>query len=317
MEYTTLGRTGLRVSVAGFGCGGSSRLGQATGASEAQSIALLHRAIDHGVNFFDTAAAYGTEAILGAAFRDVDRDSVVLSTKSQVARGWRRFSAARVVANLEQSLRHLKTDYVDIFHLHAVRPKAYDRVVDQLVPALLREQEKGKIRYLGITESPPFDTDHAMLQRAFDDEVWDVVMVGFHLMHQSARISVFPITRARGIGTLAMFAVRAIFSDPGYLKTTVAKLAAAGAVPRSIATDRPLDFLVHQAGATSVIDAAYRYARHQAGADVVLFGTGDPAHLDTNIASILAPPLPTEDLHQIEKLFAALAGVGLDLPSKR
>ena len=132
MEYTTLGRTGLRVSVAGFGCGGSSRLGQATGASEAQSIALLHRAIDHGVNFFDTAAAYGTEAILGAAFRDVDRDSVVLSTKSQVARGWRRFSAARVVANLEQSLRHLKTDYVDIFHLHAVRPKAYDRVVDQI-----------------------------------------------------------------------------------------------------------------------------------------------------------------------------------------
>ncbi|MFP6759541.1 MAG: aldo/keto reductase [Alphaproteobacteria bacterium] len=317
MEYTTLGRTGLRVGVAGFGCGGSSRLGQSTGASEAQSIALLHRAIDHGVNFFDTAAAYGSEAILGAAFRDVSRDSVVLSTKSHIASGGQPFDAARVVANLEHSLGQLNTDYVDIFHLHAVRPEAYDRAVDELVPALLREQEKGKIRHLGITESPPFDADHRMLQRAFDNEFWDVIMVGFHLMHQGARTSVFPITRARGIGTLAMFAVRAIFSDPAYLKTTVAELAAAGAVPRSIATDRPLNFLVHQAGATSVIDAAYRYARHQAGADVVLFGTGDPAHLDANIASILAPPLPSEDLHQIEKLFGALDGVGLDLPDNR
>lgn len=317
MEYTTLGRTGLRVGVAGFGCGGSSRLGQSTGASEAQSIALLHHAIDLGVNFFDTAKAYGTEAIVGAAVRAVGRDSVVLSTKSQIASGSQPLGANAVVANLEHSLRHLKTDYVDIFHLHAVRPEAYDRAIDELVPALLREQEKGKIRHLGITESPPFDADHRMLHRALDDEVWDVVMVGFHLMHQSARISVFPITQARGLGTLVMFVVRAIFSDPAYLRSTVAALAATGAVPRSIATDRPLDFLVHRTGATSVIDAAYRYARHQAGADVVLFGTGDPAHLDANIASILAPPLATEDLHQIEKLFGALEGVGLDLPNNR
>ena len=317
MEYTTLGRTGLRVGVAGFGCGGSSRLGQATGASTRQSIALLHRAIDLGVNFFDTAKAYGTESIVGAAVREVGGDSVVLSTKSQVASGGRPFDGARVVANLEHSLGHLKTDYVDIFHLHAVRPEAYDRAVDELVPALRREQEKGKIRHLGITESPPFDADHRMLRRAFDDEFWDVVMVGFHLMHQSARTSVFPITRARGIGTLVMFVVRAIFSDPAYLQATVARLAAAGAVPRPIATDRPLDFLVHRTGADSVIDAAYRYARHQAGADVVLFGTGDPAHLDANIASILAPPLPAEDLARIEDLFGALEGVGLDLPRNR
>ncbi len=67
MQYTGLGRTGLRVSVAGFGCGGSSRLGQAQGASTAQSVALVRRAIDLGVNFFDTAEAYGTEAILGQA----------------------------------------------------------------------------------------------------------------------------------------------------------------------------------------------------------------------------------------------------------
>lgn len=317
MDYTTLGRTGLRVSVAGFGCGGSSRLGQASGASKDQSVALLRQAIDRGVNFFDTAQAYGTEEIVGAAVRDVPRDSVVLSTKSLIASGGRAFDASEVVANLEQSLRQMKTDYVDVFHLHAVPLDDYDRALDGLIPALLREKEKGKIRHIGITESPPRDADHAMLHRAFEDDVWDVVMVGFHMMHQSARDSVFPVTQARGIGTLIMFAVRAIFSDPAYLKATVAELAATGAVPEAIATEAPLDFLVHEAGADSVIDAAYRYARHQPGSDVVLFGTGDAAHLDANIASILAPPLPEDDLRRLEALFGNLQGVGLDLPKRR
>ena len=67
MEYVTLGRTGLRVSVAGLGCGGFSRLGLGRGKSEAEAVALIHRALDLGVNLFDTAAAYGTEAVLGKA----------------------------------------------------------------------------------------------------------------------------------------------------------------------------------------------------------------------------------------------------------
>ena len=69
MEYMEPGRTGLKVSVAGLGCGGGSRLGRAAGASEAESVALVRGAIDLGVNFFDTAEAYGTEAIVGAAIK--------------------------------------------------------------------------------------------------------------------------------------------------------------------------------------------------------------------------------------------------------
>ncbi len=67
MDYTTLGRTGLRVSVAGLGCGGNSRLGKADGRSFAESVAVVRRALDLGVNFLDTAAAYGTEEIVGDA----------------------------------------------------------------------------------------------------------------------------------------------------------------------------------------------------------------------------------------------------------
>ena len=69
MEYTTLGRTGLKVSVAGLGCGGFSRLGLGTGKSEAEAVALVRQALDLGVNLFDTAAVYGTEAVLGKAIK--------------------------------------------------------------------------------------------------------------------------------------------------------------------------------------------------------------------------------------------------------
>ncbi|MGE4112455.1 MAG: hypothetical protein AB7E73_17325, partial [Burkholderiales bacterium] len=75
---------------------------------------------------------------------------------------------------------------------------------------------------------------------------------------------------------------------------------------------QPLDFLLHDGGAQSIIEAAYRYARHEPGADVVLFGTGNPDHVASNVNAILRPPLPEADRSTLEKLFGALEGVGLD-----
>ena len=112
-----------------------------------------------------------------------------------------------------------------------------------------------------------------------------------------------------------MFAVRNIFSKPDVLKKTFAELAAEGKVPAALAADEnPLGFLVHAGGAESVVDAAYRFARHEPGIDVVLFGTGNVAHLRSNVASILRPPLPTADVTKLHELFGELVGVGLDLP---
>ena len=74
MEYVTLGKTGLRVSVAGLGCGGNSRLGLGRGKTEAEAIALVRQALDMGLNLLDTAAAYGTEALVGKAIKPVLRD---------------------------------------------------------------------------------------------------------------------------------------------------------------------------------------------------------------------------------------------------
>ncbi len=312
MDYTTLGRTGLKVSVAGFGCGGNSKAGLGTGAGDKGAVAILREAMDLGINMFDTARSYGTEGVLGKAIADVPRDSVVISTK-HLAGG----TPESTVAALERSLRELGTDYVDIFMLHGVHPRQYDHALAELVPALEREKERGKLRFLGITETSPNDHEQEMLSRAVHDGCWDVMMLGFNLMHQVARERVFPHTLANGIGTLMMFTVRNVFSVPGRLEETMRELAAEGKVPAALATDDPLGFLVHDGGATSVIDAAYRYARHEPGADVVLFGTGNPDHLRSNVASILSPPLPDADRAKLAELFGRLRGVGLDVPGPR
>jgi len=315
MEYTVLGRTGLKVSVAGLGCGGFSRLGLGTGKSRAAAVALVRQALDLGVNLLDTAAAYGTEEVVGEAIKTVRREDVVITTKAWIPRGDGRRAAERAVAGLENSLRRLGTDYVDVFQLHGVSPEGYEQARDVIAPALLDQKAKGKLRHLGVTEAASEDPGHEMLQRAVEDEMWDVVMVAFHMMHQNARTTVFPRTMANRIGTLLMFAVRNIFSQPERLAAALRELTARRELPRWLAlAPNPLGFLIHDGGAGSIVDAAYRFVRHEPGVDVVLFGTGDPDHLRANIASLLSPPLPMADRSTLTKLFGHLSGVGLDPP---
>ena len=316
MEYTTLGRTGLKVSVAGLGCGGSSRLGLTAGKNEAHCVGIVRRTIDLGVNLIDTAQLYGTEPIVGAAIKGLPRESLVISTKGKVAQGDKSFSAAEVVAGIDSSLKALGTDYIDVFFLHGVMPDDYARVARDILPAVLREKEKGKLSFIGVTEMASKDSRHAMLGSALPDEHWDVVMLAFHMLAQNARQAVFPETLKRNVGTLIMFAVRALFSVPGRLQQDIRKLVDAGKLPAWLAEKtQPLDFLLHEYGAQSVIEAAYRFARHEPGANVVLFGTSNPDHVEANIRAILKPPLPEADRQKLVELFGALEGVGLDEPN--
>lgn len=317
MDYTTLGKTGLKVSVAGLGCGGNSRLGMGTGKTEAESIAVVHAAMDLGVNFLDTAENYETEGIVGKAVAGVPRDEVVVSTKTLVRKDGRLQTPDEIRAALEASLERLGLDHVDAYLLHAVAPSDYDYALNEVAPAMLREKEKGKLRHLGITETAPRDPTQQMLQRAVHDGCWEVMMLAFHMMNQGARRDVFPHTQANGIGTLLMFVVRNIFSRPGELQATMRDLAAEGKVPEELArVDNPLDFLLHESGATSLTDAAYRFVRHEPGVDVVLFGTGNVDHVASNVESILRPPLPAGDRERLATLFGALTGVGLVLPDR-
>jgi L-galactose dehydrogenase len=316
MQYTMLGRTDLKVSVAGLGCGGFSRLGQGHGSSVAQSIDVVRAALDAGVNFLDTAENYGTEDIVGQAVKPAERDKVVISTKTLVVVGGQRRTAAQVVASLHASLKRLRTDRVEVFHLHAVAPQHVDYAIEVIAPALCKERDAGRIGHLGITETAPNDHVHAALPKAIDSGLFDVVMVAFHLLHQNARDSVFPLTRSSGVATLLMFAVRRIFSEPGRLQATLAELVQRGQLPATLMDENAaLAFLTDKPGPLGIIDAAYRYARHEPGVDVVLFGTGNIAHLHTNIESILADPLPAAAVALAQERFGHLVGVGLDAPN--
>jgi aryl-alcohol dehydrogenase-like predicted oxidoreductase len=313
MEYRPLGKTGLRVSVAGLGCGGNSRLGLGRGASFDDCVAVVRTAVDLGVNFLDTAEAYGTEAIVGAAARSYGRDRLVISTKAIFRTG--QDTGETVTGRVEAALKRLGLDYVDIFHFHAVHPSAYEHHRDVLAPALVKLKEQGKVRHIGITETSPNDPEQKMLARAIQEAPWEVTMLAYSLMNQGARRRTFPETQRRGIGTLLMFVVRNIFSNAAYRRDVFAELVAQGHLDASIlAAGDPLDFLVSEGAAESITDAAYRYARHEQGVDVVLFGTGNKAHVKNNVDSILRPPLPSPVIERLHASFGHLTGVGLDRP---
>lgn len=312
MEYRPLGKTGLTVSVAGLGCGGNSRLGLGRGASVDDCVAIVRTAVDLGVNFLDTAEAYGTEEIVGTAARSYDRDKLVISTKAI-------FNASdtgeSVTRRVEASLKRLGLDYVDVFHFHAVSPAAYEHHHDVLAPALVRLKEQGKVRHVGITETSPNDPEQKMLVRAIQEAPWEVTMLAYSLMNQGARHKIFPETHRRGIGTLLMFVVRNIFSNAAYRHDIFAKLVEQGDLDAAILSDGdPLAFVVGEGGAESITDAAYRYARHTQGVDVVLFGTGNKAHVKSNVDSILRPPLAPAIIERLHASFGHLKGVGLDRP---
>jgi len=301
VKKTILGRTGLEVTVMGFGCGGPSRAGQRTGRSESESIAVVRQALDAGINFVDTAEAYRTEEIVGQAIVGLDRNQLVISTKKSARQDT---TAQDVVQSLEASLQRLGTDYVDVYHLHGVVLPDYEYLASEIVPVLQRLRDQGKIRYIAISERFGPDPQHEMLQRALQDDVWDVMMVGFNLLNQSARERVFPKTVEKNIGVLIMFAVRRALSQPERLTQTIDELIAAGQLnPQEIDRSDPLGFLVHEGGAVSIPDAAYRFCRDEPGTHVILSGTGNPAHLQANLASFERPPLPEADQHRVEYIF--------------
>jgi aryl-alcohol dehydrogenase-like predicted oxidoreductase len=232
----------------------------------------------------------------------------VISTKSNPRRdGGSPLRAHELREAVHASLHELLTDVIDVFHLHGVIASEYDHCVTELVPELRRLQDRGSIRFVAVSELFADDPSHAMLRRAVRDDCWDVMMLGFNPLNQSARDSVLPHTTQRDIGVEVMFAVRRAFSNPDQLARVVAELVEQGRIDRdAVDVDDPLGFLVRDGGASSVVDAAYRYARHEPGCHVVLTGTGSAPHLQANVRSIDSGPLPDDHLATLRTLFGHL-----------
>ena len=300
METTRLGRTGLIVSRMGIGAGGPSQLGRRTGLDKAASADLLRRAFDAGVNFVDSSEGYGTEPIIGHALKGRDRAAVVISTKKSTRH--QQVTAQSVWDSLEQSLLRLGTDYIDIYNLHGVVPQDYDYLAAEIYPVLAEARQQGKIRFVGITEMFNEDLGHTMLQKALEDDLWDVLMVGFNILNQTARDKVLQRAIAQDVGIQVMFAVRKALRSPENLQDFIDDLIGQGQVASEMSAATITDFLLK--GAESLPDAAYRFCREEPGVHVVLSGTGNAKHLQANLASFARPPLPEGDIKKLKQIFA-------------
>ncbi len=309
MDYRILGRTGLKVSVMGIGAGGPSRLGQRNDVNtESESVDIVLQALDAGVNFIDTAEVYGTETIVGKALAQRNRDNIIISTKKST---WNEQLTPENVRNsVEDSLGRLQTDYIDIYHMHGLKLSDYDHCINEIMPVLHQLQEEGKIRFIGVTEAFNSDKDHSMLQRAMQDDVWDVMMIGFNLLNQSARETVLLPAIEKQIGTLIMFAVRRALSSSERLAATVQELINDGQIdPDAIDVQRPLAELIETGIATGIPDLAYRFCREEPGTHVILSGTSNPAHLQANLETFERPTLSPEVIERLTSIFKNVTSV--------
>jgi len=159
MEYRKLGKTGLSISKISLG---ASSLGAVFhDIDEAEAIRTVHTAIEYGINFIDVSPYYGfttAEILLGKALKTIPRDKYFLSTKIgrygiNGVKSWD-YSAKRAELSLEESMRRLNVDYVDILHVHDIEFSDINQVVTETIPALLKMKEKGMIGYVGITGLP-------------------------------------------------------------------------------------------------------------------------------------------------------------------
>ena len=300
VESVKIGRSGLTSSIIGLGGGSSGRFGLVYG-TRADANRLIRTALDLGITFYDGAGLGGGVDEVLAEGLGAERGRVLLSTKVHLGpdpifsgplankvSSWaaRRSgfvcSAATLRRRVDKTLRALRTDWIDILHLHAVTPAQYPRAVERLLPELHRMKEAGKIRAIGITEGFLSDPRHRMLEVAARDAHFDAVMTGLNFANPSAAEWVIPSAARQNLGVIGMFALRGV---------------------RNHAIDAKLTELMMAAGVATVSELAYRWAHQQPGVHVVLTGTGNAAHLHENVASVLAPPLPTDVCTRLKELF--------------
>src|SRR5919108_2269363 len=199
MEYRPFGQTGLQVSAIGFGCW---EMGGTYGKIDTGQLQqAVRRAIDVGINCFDTAEAYGMGASEQALARALGerRQDVYIVTKFGVgyeeAANRRDSSRQRVMASIEQSLRNLQTDYVDVYLVHW--PDVHTPF-EETMRALDDMVQQGKTRYIGVSNFRPAQLEACMRVRRVD-----VVQYGWNMFDRRMQAEIFPYCAAQQIGVMA------------------------------------------------------------------------------------------------------------------
>lgn len=328
MERRPLGRTGLRVSVLGFGCGNVG--GLLVRGAPAERERAVARAIELGINYFDTAAIYGdglSERHLGEALRALRAD-VLVGTKVRLAPSELSAIPAAIARSTDESLRRLGMDRVDLMQFH--NPIAVDRrgtwvsskdVLETIVPALARLVEQGKARFFGVTALG----DTAALRDVVADGRIHTAQVCVNLLNPSAAVEpppTFPAQdfdrlllrcRERGVGTIVIRVAAG-----GALSGVETRHPIASPPPEPIASgpDYATDVrrahrlrpLVDDGHAESLIEASLRFAIGAEGVSTVLLGSSSLDQLEYAARCVAKGPLPAPALVRLRELWSGLAG---------
>ena len=323
MEMRIFGRSGMQISILGFGCGGVGGL-MVRGAPDDQERAIA-RALEAGVSYFDTAVQYGngaSEKNLGRVLKKLKPANVIVGTKVRLPSSDFGRIAVAVGQSLDGSVGRLGVERVDILHLHnAITVTGGDeslsarQVLEEIVPAFEKLRQQGKARFLGITAVG----DTAALHQVIDARVFDSAQVVYNLLNPSAAAPLaanypaqdyarlFDHTRAAGVGVVG---IRVLAG--GALSGSAERhpIASPPPVPIGSATSYDVDLeharrlvpLLEEGFAESLTEAATRFAISHPAMGTILVGMATPQQFEQALAAVQKGPLPQAALDRLAAL---------------
>ena len=329
MQTRAFGRTGMQLSVLGFGCGAVGGL-MVRGDARDQERAVA-RAIEAGVNYFDTAVQYGngeSEKNLGRVLQRLKPPNVVVGTKVRLPSADFGRIAEAITKSLESSLARLRLDRVDIFHLHNAITESgggealsVRQVLGEVVPAFERLRQQGKTRFLGLTAVG----ETMALHQVVDARAFDSAQVVYNMLNPSAAVALppnypaqdygrlFEHTKAAGVGVVG---IRVLAG--GALSGSAERHPIASPPPEPIgsalnydadvARARRLMPLVEEGLAASLTEAATRFALSHPAMGTILVGMATPQQFEDALAAVRKGPLPAGALERLSALRQAFAG---------
>jgi len=311
IEYMALGSSGISVSTV---CLGTWAIGgwMWGGTDEEESILTIHTALDKGINFIDTAPVYGfgrSEEILGKALQSVKRDQVVVATKvalewDEKERVFRNSTRQRILKEIDDSLRRLQTDYIDLYQVHWPDPlvpiEETARVMDELLQA-------GKIRAIGVSNYSPEQMDAFRKVAPLHS-----VQPPYNLFERQIEQDVLPYAQQHGIAVLAYGAIcRGLLSgkmkpDSKFEGDDLRKYDPKFKEPRYgqyLQAVAALDSMAHQRHDRHVLELAIRWVMEQGA--IALWGARHPGQLNP-VEQVFGWSLTAQDLQDIDALISQI-----------
>jgi aryl-alcohol dehydrogenase-like predicted oxidoreductase len=326
MEYRSLGRTGMEVSVVGFGCGNVG--GLMIRGEHGDQVKAAARAMELGINYFDTASSYGdgqSEQNLGRVLNELSAD-VIVGTKVRLGPEDMGDIKAGVIKSVEDSLSRMNRPSVDLIQLHnrVATQRDPDRdllsvedVLGQVVDGFQALQTQGKVRFYGITGFGETDP----LLRVIDSGAIFSTQSCYNLINPSSGTAVDDgfdlqdfgglIQRAEAQGTgvlvirvLAAGALTGVDERHPVAAPQVSPMGSSGSYSEDLSRAKALDYMVDDGHVENLVEAALRFPLGNSGVSTVLVGYSNMEHLEQAVRWMDRGPLPAEALERLPAIWS-------------